>query len=141
MCINSVCTPEGCQCHENFFKFSENECRKNCSEGFTWIHDSCEDDRYLLENIDDVEAEETTITSSTDNHDYKEPEEDDEDDDKDEDKDGDESDDDEYEEMTTANYKIFGKHNHSKTTKSVLPQADPTTTSNTQITSDRFARL
>lgn len=67
MCINGVCTEDGCICHENFYSISDFECIKNCSEGFTWVYDECIEDMTF--DSGGVEDETTTAESETESYD------------------------------------------------------------------------
>lgn len=68
MCINGVCTENGCKCHETFFNISNNVCIKNCSVGFTWMYDECveESSFELFEDGENVDATSTATDAATD---------------------------------------------------------------------------
>ncbi|KAL7043382.1 hypothetical protein ACKWTF_001485 [Chironomus riparius] len=61
-CMNGVCTTDGCICHENFYMIADNECIKNCSEGYMWLHDDCVEN-FDFNNFDDESTTEM-ITST-----------------------------------------------------------------------------
>lgn len=53
-CINGICTTDGCKCLEGFYEISDNECKKNCSDGYFAIGEDCYEEEFTkMFEIDD----------------------------------------------------------------------------------------